>query len=148
MVLLSDDELRKQQFPYSKIECARFKGTVPGNFIDQKTIDSNVSLQAEQVYQFVLRHISQSSADYQGVYRNDHWEYPIVAIREVIRNAIIHRDYSLTGKDIKIAIFDDKVEITSPGKLMPTVDYSDMDSGQSDIRNKTLAPVSLVLRCF
>lgn len=141
LILLSDDELRKQLFPFAKIECARFKGTVPGNFIDQKTIDVNVGLQAEQAYQFVLRHISEGSTDYTGVYRNDRWEYPVIAIREVIRNAIIHRDYSLTGKDIKIAIFDDKIEITSPGKLMPSVDFSDMDSGQSDIRNKTLAPV-------
>lgn len=141
LVLLSDDELRKQLFPYAKIECARFKGTTPGNFIDQKSIDTNVALQAEQAYQFVLRHISEGTTDYTGVYRNDRWEYPIIAIREVIRNAVIHRDYSLTGKDIKIAIFDDKVEITSPGKLMPTVDFRDMESGQSDIRNKLLAPV-------
>ncbi|MDD4428673.1 MAG: ATP-binding protein [Paludibacter sp.] len=141
LVLLSDDEIRKQLFPYAKIECARFKGTVPGNFIDQKTIDINVGLQAEQAYQFVLRHISQGTTDYTGVYRNDRWEYPIIAIREVIRNAVIHRDYSLTGKDIKIAIFDDKIEITSPGKLMPSVDFSDMESGQSEIRNKILAPV-------
>lgn len=141
LILLSDDELRKQQFPYAKIECARFKGTVPGNFIDRKTIDVNVGLQAEQAYQFVLRHISQGSTDYTGVYRNDRWEYPVIAIREILRNAVIHRDYSLTGKDIKIAIFDDKIEITSPGKLMPTIDFSDMESGQSDIRNKILAPV-------
>jgi predicted HTH transcriptional regulator len=141
LVLLSDDEIRKQLFPYAKIECARFKGAVPGNFIDQKTIDVNVGLQADQAYQFVLRHISQGTTDYTGVYRNDRWEYPIIAIREVIRNAVIHRDYSLTGKDIKIAIFDDKIEVTSPGKLMSSVDYSDMESGQSDIRNKTLAPV-------
>jgi ATP-dependent DNA helicase RecG len=40
-ILLSDDDLRKQLFPYSKIECARFKGTVPGNFIDQKSIEIN-----------------------------------------------------------------------------------------------------------
>lgn len=141
LILLSDDKLRKQLFPYAKMECARFKGSTPGNFIDQKSIDSSIGLQAEQAYQFVLRHISQGSTDYTGVYRNDRWEYPVIAIREVIRNAIIHRDYSLTGKDIKIAIFDDKIEITSPGKLMPSVDFSDMESGQSDIRNKTLAPV-------
>ncbi len=141
LILLSDDELHQELFPYAKIECALFKGTVPGNFIDQKTITGNVALQAEQAYQFVLRHISQGSTDYQGVYHNDRWEYPIIAIREVIRNAVIHRDYALNGKDIKIAIFDDKIEITSPGKLMPSVDYSLMDSGQSDIRNKILAPV-------
>ena len=68
-------------------------------------------------------------------------EYPIIAIREVIRNAVIHRDYSLKGSDIKIAIFDNKIEITSPGKLMPGIDFNDMESGQSDIRNKVLAPV-------
>ena len=141
LILLSDDELRKQLFPYAKIECARFKGVVPGNFIDQKTIETNVSLQAEQAYQFILRHISKSSTDYTGVYRKDRWEYPVIAIREVIRNAVIHRDYSMNGKDIKIAIFDDTVEITSPGKLMPSIDFNDMESGQSDIRNKTLAPV-------
>lgn len=140
LILLSDDDLRQKLFPYSKIECARFKGTTPGNFIDQKTIDAPLTLQAEQAYQFLLRHISQGSS-YEGVYRKDRWEYPIIALREVIRNAIIHRDYALTGKDIKIAVFDDKIEITSPGNLLPTVDFNQMESGQSDIRNKVLAPI-------
>lgn len=54
---------------------------------------------------------------------------------------LYHRDYSLSGMDIKVAVFDDKIEITSPGKLPPTVDYSDMQSGQSSIRNKGLAPI-------
>lgn len=140
LILLSDDAFKQKLFPYSKIECARFKGETPGNFIDQKTIDTPLSLQAEQAYQFLLRHISKGSS-YEGVYRKDRWEYPIIALREVIRNAIIHRDYALTGKDIKIAIFDDKIEITSPGNLLPTVDFNEMESGQSDIRNKILAPV-------
>lgn len=43
--------------------------------------------------------------------------------------------------DIKIAVFDNKIEITSPGKLPSSVDFNDMLSGQSSIRNKTLAPV-------
>lgn len=141
LVLLSDDELRKEIFSFAKIECARFKGTVPGNFIDQKTITEHIGIQAELAYQFVLRHISESSTDYQGVFRNDRWEYPVIAIREALRNAVIHRDYSLRGKDIKVAIFDDKIEITSPGNLLPTVDFNDMTSGQSDIRNMILAPV-------
>lgn len=140
LILLSDDDLKAKLFPYSKIECARFKGETPGNFIDQKTIDTPLSLQAEQAYQFLLRHISQGSS-YEGVYRKDRWEYPVIALREVLRNAIIHRDYALTGKDIKIAVFDDKIEITSPGNLLPTVDFNEMESGQSDIRNKVLAPV-------
>ena len=141
LILLSDDVKKSELFPNTKVECARFKGTIPGTYIDQKTIDGTIALQAEQAYQFVLRHISEGTEDYKGVYRNNRWEYPIIAIREVIRNAVIHRDYSLIGKDIKIAIFDDKLEITSPGKLLPTVDFNEMDSGQSDVRNIILAPV-------
>ncbi len=140
LVLLSNDGIREKLFPYAKIECARFKGTVPGDFIDQKTVDDPLSFQAEEAYNFILRHISKGST-YEGVYRKDRWEYPVIAIREVIRNAVIHRDYSLKGQDIKIAVFDDKIEITSQGKLMPTIDFNDMEAGQSDIRNKALAPV-------
>ncbi|MGL5636918.1 MAG: ATP-binding protein [Bacteroidales bacterium] len=49
--------------------------------------------------------------------------------------------YSLTGKDVKVAIYDDMLEITSPGLLPPSIDYSAMDSRQSDARNKLIAPV-------
>ena len=140
LVLFSDDELKKVMFPYAKIECARFKGTTTEEFIDQKTIDVNVAEQAEQAYEFVLRHINKGAV-VNGIYTESRWEYPIHAIREAIRNAIVHRDYSLTGKDIKIAVYDDMVEITSPGLLLPSIDFNEMDTRQSDIRNKVIAPV-------
>ena len=47
----------------------------------------------------------------------------------------------MTGKDIKVAIYDDMVEVTSPGLLPPSIDYSAMESRQSDARNKVIAPV-------
>ncbi|MBN1159077.1 MAG: putative DNA binding domain-containing protein [Bacteroidales bacterium] len=141
LVLLSGGGLRKQLFPNAIIECARFKGTVPGNFIDRETIDAGLGMQPEQAFRFVLRHISMGSADCTGVYRDSRREYPVNAIREVITNAVIHRDYSLSGKGVQIAVFDDRIEVTSPGTLLPTVDFNDMLAGQSDIRNKTLAPV-------
>ena len=120
-ILLSDDSLRNEFFHYAKIECARFKGISSDEFIDQKTIDSNISLQAEEAYSFVLRHINKG-AKVAGVYTESRWEFPLKAIREALRNAVVHRDYSLTGKDIKVAIYDDMVEITSPGKLLPSID--------------------------
>lgn len=58
-----------------------------------------------------------------------------------IRNAVVHRDYSFTGKDVKVAIYDDMVKITSPGLLPPSIDYAAMESRQSDARNKVIAPV-------
>jgi len=139
-VIFSDSQTRSRIFPFAKIECARFKGITVHVFIDQKTINDNIALQPEAAYDFVLRHINKGSV-VQGVYTESRWEYPVVAIREVIRNAVGHRDYSLTGKDIKVAIYDDMVEITSPGKLMPSIDFNDMEAGQSEIRNRVIAPV-------
>lgn len=140
LILFSDDDLRRSLFPNAKIECARFKGVSTEEFIDQKTIDCNIGLQAEEAYNFVLRHINKG-ATVEGVYTVSRWEYPVKAIREIIRNACVHRQYSLTGKDIKVAIYDDMVEVTSPGLLPPSIDYSAMESRQSDARNKVIAPV-------
>jgi len=140
LILFSDSPIRGQIFPYAKIECARFKGTTSHEFIDQKTINDNISLQPEAAYEFVLRHINKGAV-VKGVYTESRWEYPVVAIREVIRNTVVHRDYSLAGKDIKVAVYDDMIEITSPGKLMPSIDFSQMEARQSDIRNRIIAPV-------
>ena len=140
LILFSDDPLRNSLFHFAKIECARFKGTQIEEFIDQKSITTNLAIQAEEAYNFVLRHINKG-ATVEGVYTVSRWEYPVTAIREVIRNAVAHRDYSFTGKDIKVAIYDDMLEITSPGLLPPSIDYAAMESRQSDARNKVIAPV-------
>ncbi len=139
-VLLSEPEIKNKIFPYSKIECARFKGTKTDSTIDSKTIDEAICLQPGLALAFVERNINKGSK-IGKVYREERWEYPMLAVRELIINAVIHRDYSLTGKDIKIAIFDDMLEITSPGTLPPSIDLSALTSGQSEIRNKTLAPI-------
>ena len=140
LILFSDDVLRRSMFHFAKVECARFKGISSEEFIDQKSIFSNIAIQAEEAYNFVLRHINKGAV-VEGVYTVFHWEYPVKAIREAIRNAVVHRDYSLAGKDVKVAIYDDMVEITSPGLLPPSIDFSAMESRQSDARNKVIAPV-------
>ncbi len=143
-VLLSDGQVKQELFPYAKIEFARFKGISSHEFLDQKTVDGNIAAQAEAAYNFVLRHINRG-ATVKGVYTESRWEYPVVAIREALRNAVVHRDYSLAGKDIKVAIYDDMLEITSPGNLLPSIDFNEMDARQSDIRNKVIAPVFKML---
>ena len=140
LILFSDDPLRTSLFHYAKAECARFKGISSEEFIDQKSITTNIATQAEEAYNFVLRHINKG-ATVEGIYTVSRWEYPVKALREVIRNAVVHRDYSLTGKDVKVAIYDDMVEITSPGLLLPSIDYAAMECRQSDARNKVIAPI-------
>ena len=139
-LLLCGSEHKQRFFPYAKIECARFKGTKTDIFIDQTTIDESVFLQPDDVIRFIQRNITKG-ATLNGIYREDRWEYPLVAIREAIINAIVHRDYSLVGKDIKVAIFDDMLEITSPGTLLPSIDIAELVVGQSEIRNRILAPI-------
>ncbi len=139
-ILLSGKEIKAPHFPYAKIECARFKGTKTDTTIDSISIDDSICLQPDSAVSFIERNIKKGSK-IGRVYREERWEYPMPAVRELIINAVIHRDYSLQGKDIKIAIFDDMLEITSPGTIPPSIDLNNLTSGQSEIRNKTLGPI-------
>jgi len=89
-LLLANDEIKNPFFPYAKIECARYKGTSIDKYIDQKSFGGSILTQAEMAYDFVLRHINQGAV-VKGVYTQTKWEYPIKAIREVIRNAVVHK---------------------------------------------------------
>ena len=52
-----------------------------------------------------------------GVRRQERWDYPEEVIREAVVNAIVHRDYLLSGSDIELSIYSDRLEIVSPGRL-------------------------------
>ena len=139
-VLLSESPVRKQLFPYAKIECARFKGTDTSVFLDQMSIECPIYAAVEPCLAFIKKNIALSS-QIAEVYREDQWEYPLEAIREAISNAIIHRDYAILGSDIKVAIFDDMLEITSPGALPDSMPIEKLGTGRSEIRNRVLAPI-------
>ncbi|MBF0449689.1 MAG: putative DNA binding domain-containing protein [Candidatus Magnetomorum sp.] len=139
-VLLSDADHRLSLFPFAKIECARFKGTTMDIFIDQITIDLPVYRAPEACMSFIQKNIALSSKIGE-IYRQDRWEYPLEAIREAVINAIVHRDYSQMGSDIKIAIFDHQLEITSPGTLPDTLSIEELGNGRSIIRNRILAKI-------
>ncbi|MCU0475830.1 MAG: transcriptional regulator, partial [Anaerolineae bacterium] len=49
--------------------------------------------------------------------RNERYEYPLEAVRELVVNAVAHRDYSIHGDGIRLYVFADRLEITSPGRL-------------------------------
>ncbi len=70
-------------------------------------------------------------------------EIPEEVLREGVINALIHRDYSMIGTDIKIAVFDTKIEITSPGGLPKSLTIEDIYAGRSEIRNRVLSGVFL-----
>ena len=87
--------------------------------------------------QFVLRNIK-LGARIKGLYRQDIYEIPSVAIRELLINCTLHRSY-LAGGNIQVAIFDDRLEVFCPGKLPLDQTIELMQKGVSRIRNEALA---------
>ena len=73
-----------------------------------------------------------------GIYRQDVYEIPPDAIRELIINAMVHRSYLDHGM-IQVAVYDNRLEITSPGKLPMGQTMERMKEGYSKIRNEALA---------
>ena len=73
--------------------------------------------------------------------RIDSWEYPEEVFREAVVNALVHRDYSIAGTDIMLAIYSNRMEIVSPGRLPNTVTVEEMRTGVRYARNQTLVNV-------
>ncbi len=121
----------------AKIQCALFKGTSRDIFIDQKEFTGPIQEQVEEAYQFVLRHINMG-ANIEGLFRADIYELPITAIREMIANAILHRSY-LDRSCIQVCVFDDRIEVLSPGMLYGGLDIITAKHGKSTCRNEAIA---------
>ena len=64
---------------------------------------------------------------------------PEVAVREIVCNAVIHRDYSKTGSYITVDVFDDRIEVTNPGGLLPNLKVDRLIDHPSEARNEVLA---------
>lgn len=67
--------------------------------------------------------------------------YPADALREAIVNALIHRDYLLTSTDIELAVYSDRLEIVSPGRLPNGITPDRMRAGTRAARNQLLKDV-------
>ena len=114
-------------------QCGVFKGTTKAVFVDRREYTEQI----EEAFQFVLRNIH-LGATIVGIYRQDIYEIPPDAIRELIVNAMVHRSYLDHGM-IQVAVYDNRLEITSPGKLPMGQTLERMKEGYSKIRNEALA---------
>ena len=122
-----------------KIQCGVFKGETRSIFVDKKEFEGSIIMQLEKAYQYVLEKINLGS-DIVGIYRVDKYEIPPKSIRELIANAVIHRSY-LEPNDIQVALYDNRLEITSPGMLLSGVNVKRMKEGFSKLRNRAIASV-------
>ena len=131
--------LTSNYFRFSKIQCALFKGNDRDIFIDKKEYCGPLYEQIEAAYQFVLRHIN-LGAEIEGLVRKDVYELPIGAIREMIINAVCHRNF-MDNSCVQVAIYDNRVEVTSPGMLFGGLTLEEAMNGRSKIRNRAVAEI-------
>jgi ATP-dependent DNA helicase RecG len=72
--------------------------------------------------------------------------YPAIALREIIANALIHQDFSIRGAGPLVEIFDDRIEISNPGSLLPSKRLDRLIGTQPESRNERLASDHKCLR--
>ena len=111
-------------------------------FLDNQRIEGNIQQMLQSALAFVRKNIkTKTIINSETGAREDKTEYPMVAIREAILNALVHRDYSIhtEGKPIQIIIFEDRIEIHNPGGLYGRITIDQLGKVQPDTRNPVLA---------
>ena len=123
--------------PHSEVRIARFKGTTMGHFIDSADLRGTLPEMIDEAERFIWRN-TRVAAKVVGFKRREVTEYPYEAVREAICNAVCHRDYFMDGSTVRIMIFDDRIEVNSPGSLPPGVTVENIDR-KHVLRNKLIA---------
>lgn len=125
-------------YPQAVVKAARFKGNTPVKFLDTRNYNDSLVLITDLLLEFIRKNIRFQYIITGKAERDERWEYPMVALREVILNAIVHRDYKDPG-NIQIRIFDDFIEIWSPGLLPKELDINNLIKNNRSIpRNKQI----------
>ncbi len=124
-------------FTQCQTHLVAFKGSDRVNIYDKKYVQDDLLTQFNEAVAFCEKHLNER-AEIKGLNRHDIYEIPMTAIREAIVNAIIHRDYSISGTNIQVEVHADRVEISNPGGL-PTGFSTAMLGKRSVRRNEVIS---------
>ena len=120
------------------IELGRFQN--PITIKDTARTKSDILTQVDEVIGFVKKHINLEVIITGNPQNTQKWQYPLEAIREIVLNMIIHRDYRLSSDSI-VKVFNDKIEFYNPGRLPENISVEDLltNNYKSTPRNKKIA---------
>lgn len=120
------------------LRLGRFK--TADTIIDDLVLKTPLMTALDEAMVFIKKHISLSYSFDGGLRRKERWQYPLEVLRELLLNAVVHRDYKNTS-DVVIKIFDDHILFTNPGRIYGGLTIEDLkqDDYVSSIRNKLLA---------
>lgn len=125
--------------PEMKIDAIWFKGEdrSSSDWFDQRTITGTLSEQYDQAIAFLQKWVSRVQGK-GGFNTQGDSQIPQIVFEELVTNALVHRDYFIKDS-IKIFIFDDRIEIRSPGKLTNSLTVDQVKRGVRRSRNALLA---------
>lgn len=131
----------QQYILQSEVVCVLFRNSLgTGGYVDRKIVGGTTLDLIDEAEAFLRKYVA-VGARIEGFKRIDLPEYPLEALREAVVNAVVHRDYSRSGESIRIFYYPDRLEVHSPGLLLPGITVEKMQRGDvtSKLRNPTLA---------
>ena len=144
--LLKEDKLTfgayllftSNESPITAFQIGRLKDAI--TIIDNIDINTNLLDQVELALEGIKKHLMTEFIITGEAQRTVRYDYPLEAIREIVINMIVHRDYRDSGNSI-IKIFDDRIEFFNPGKLYDDITIEKLQSGNysSRARNRAIA---------
>ena len=130
------------------VKCVRYHGVDRADRREIETFEGTVPDQIVAAREFVARHVQRGEQPSAGQAQSEFvYDYPMIAVREIIANALAHRDYTIADACVHVRIFTDRLEIGSPGSWLghdlPEGAHRDLTAldGQSRKRNFRLAHV-------
>ncbi|MEI6310600.1 MAG: ATP-binding protein [bacterium] len=122
-------------FNQAYITCLLFKGTSKVHILDRKDFDGGVVADIEDSLRFIERN-TRTAYRIERLQREEIPEYPMAPLREAITNAVMHRDWFIEGANVFIEIYEDRIEVSSPGGLPKGMLFADL--GHKSVRRNPL----------
>lgn len=148
VLLFGKDDEPQRLVPTAFVQVGHFKGDGT-TILDERAITGNLFEQlngvmaALRTYLQVRYEMPEDAVDREGaaaLQRREIWEYPLPALREALANALLHRDYTDTGR-VMVRVYEDRILVSSPGKLPEGLTIADLSRNPhpSKLRNPLIA---------
>lgn len=128
-----------RQFPQAEITLVHYRGTSVADEFEREDVRDTLPEAVRRAERWLNEHMRKGSRMI-GLERQDWVQFPLPAVREALVNAVAHRDYNVRGEGVRIALFADRLECYSPGRLPGHVTLENMVEERFS-RNETLVQV-------
>jgi predicted HTH transcriptional regulator len=127
-------------FPDAYLRAGCFAGADRATILDTADIRVHLPLAVDEALHFIKRN-TRRALTIRGTRHAEAWEYPLVALRVAVINALVHADYAQRGSPLRLAILSDRIELDNPGGLPPGLTLDDIRRGISKLRNRVIGRV-------